>query len=98
MRWAGVLLALAACGAPRPVTHRVEIETFRFAPDTLRVEMGDTVVWTNHDLVPHTATAEAWDSGPIARDGTGRWVAARKGAQSYICAYHPTMHGVVIVQ
>jgi plastocyanin len=97
-----VLLALlaSACAAPRPTTHAVAIQGFRFAPDTVTVSAGDTVVWTNHDVVPHTATAAegAWDTGKIDATGSGHWVAGAAGTHRYVCAYHPTMQAVVVVR
>ena len=37
-----------------------------FHPEVLEVQRGDTVVWINRDIVPHTATAtrkSGWDTG-----------------------------------
>ena len=33
------------------------MQAVQFAPATLKVKRGDTVVWTNRDPFPHTATA-----------------------------------------
>lgn len=96
------VLALAAgCGAgvPRPATHQAEIRAFRFQPDTLRAAPGDTVVWTNHDVVPHTATLRgAWDTGQIAANESGHAVAGAAGTYDYVCAYHPNMRAVLVVR
>ena len=56
---------------------------------------GDTVVWVNGDLVPHTATATdgTWDSGSIAPGGTWTLVVAASGDGGYTCTFHPTMIG-----
>jgi plastocyanin len=61
--------------------------------------VGDTIVWTNHDLVPHTATAAGggWDTGALAQNATGQWIATA-GIHPYVCAYHPTMRGVIQVE
>ena len=69
-------------------------------PPVVTVRQGDTVVWVNKDLVPHTATAEgrAFDSAEIAASKTWRYVAARRGTFSYICTYHPTMKGTLVVK
>jgi plastocyanin len=95
-----LLLAIlvAGCAGRGPVTRRVEIQNFVFDPDTVRASLGDTIVWTNHDLVPHTATAQGiGDTGPMAQNASGRWVVSRKGTQAYVCIFHPTMHGVIQV-
>ena len=102
-RWGrlGGALALltAACAHPRPSSHAITIEAFRYQPDTVTVAVWDTLVWANHDVVPHTASAPGvGDTGPIAATGVGRWVATKKGTYPYICSFHPNMHGVVVVR
>ncbi|HEX2207443.1 MAG TPA: cupredoxin family copper-binding protein [Longimicrobium sp.] len=92
----------AACGGggARPAAHAVEIRGFRFVPDTVAAAPGDTVVWTNADVVPHTATASGggWDTGRIAASASGRVVIPRAGTYAYVCAYHPTMRGTLVVR
>jgi plastocyanin len=95
-------VGLAAAGAlPGPAaaaTHTVKIEGMQYAPATLTVRRGDTVVWENRDVVPHTATAKGtFDSGNIA---TGkRWSGAMKkvGRHDYVCTFHPGMKATVVV-
>jgi plastocyanin len=94
-------LLAAACGggaaAPAPRTQVVEIRGFGFSPARLSVMEGDTVVWRNSDILPHTATSgSAWDSGSIPAGGEWRWVATR-GDFPYICAFHPTMRAELVV-
>jgi plastocyanin len=95
-------LALAAgCGGggAGSTTHPVEIRAFRFAPDTVIAAPGDTVVWTNADVVPHTATAAGrWDTGEIRTSASGRMVAGEAGTYAYVCAYHPGMGATLIVR
>jgi plastocyanin len=43
----------------------VEIREFKFEPETLTVHEGDTVVWKNDEIVPHTATAVSTPSVTI---------------------------------
>lgn len=99
-RWGLAALAVAACaGSPPPRAHALDIRGFAFLPDTITVPVGDTLVWTNHDVVPHTATrAGEWDTGPVAASASGRWVATQPGTHDYICAFHPTMKGTVVVR
>ena len=94
---AAVVLAAAAAacadGGPAPVRHQVEIRAFVFSPDTLPAHPGDTVVFVNHDAVPHTATSAKWDTGEIPANGSKTVVIPADGAVPYHCAFHPTMHG-----
>ena len=55
---------------------------------------GDTVVWVNKDLIPHTATAgrRVRFEGAGGRDVTFATVKA-KGGTAYTCTFHPTMTG-----
>lgn len=97
-----LLLAAAACAEnpPHATRHEVRIENFRYLPDTLDVAVGDTIVWSNLDFVPHTATAEdrSWDSGSIGADSSAAVVMQHAGAYAYLCVFHPTMRGVVRVK
>jgi plastocyanin len=71
----------------------VEITAFVYRPAELGVAPGDTVVFTNRDPVPHTATAGdgLWDSGSIAKDASWRLVVPENGIGAYKCAFHPNM-------
>lgn len=71
---------------------------FAFEPDTVHAAAGDTVVWINRDMVPHTATSSAWDSGVVEKSAEWRTVVERAGAVSYLCTLHPAMKGVVLVR
>lgn len=94
------LLAAAWPEGTRPQRHVVEMRTLAYQPATLEVAVGDTVVWVNHDVVPHTATAAsgAWDSGLIPVGGSWRLVVRKKGEVPYSCTYHPTMKGKIVAR
>jgi plastocyanin len=92
---------LAACaGARAPAKHVVRIEGFVNTPAVIHVAAGDTVVWENADMVPHTATAGdgAFDSGSIGAGESWTWVAEGRGRHAYRCTFHPTMVGEVVVE
>lgn len=76
------------------------MEGLRFQPDGLNLRAGDTIVWVNKDMFPHTATstAGAFDSGPIAEGASWTYKVNLEGDLSYVCAYHPTMKGSLIVE
>jgi plastocyanin len=78
----------------------VEIRGMAFQPTVLEVAPGDTVVWINRDIVPHTATAGGrypWDTGILAQGDSGRYVPSRSGESAYSCTLHPTMQGKLTV-
>ena len=89
-------------GDPPPRRHVVEIRGMVFHPAVLTVAAGDTVVWINRDIVPHTATAAdsapPWDTGLIQQGREARYVPRRKGEAPYVCTLHPVMQGKLIIQ
>ena len=97
--WAGALLVLAASAPAIAETHTVVLDGMRFQPATLAVRRGDTVVWHNKDLVPHTATVKGgFDSGNIDSGKQWRWTVRGDGRIDYICTYHPAMKGSLTVR
>jgi len=88
-------------GSPRaaapPAVHRVTLHGTAFDPGVVAAAPGDTIVWRNADLVPHTVTARdgRWSSGNLPPDSTWRWVVAGRDSAPYFCTYHTTMHGTV---
>lgn len=96
--WAGAVLALslAAPGPARAETHTVVIDAMQFQPAALVVKRGDTIVWDNKDLVPHTATAAGrFDSGQIDPGKKWSWTVRDAGRIEYVCTYHPGMKASV---
>ena len=85
------LLTGAAPLARKPATVAVAIEGMRFSPAAVEVKAGDTVVWTNRDIVAHTVTAKAgaFDSKVIPPGGTYKFVARKIGDFAYACSLHP---------
>lgn len=91
---AGVL----AMGA-RPGARVVMISGFKFEPAVIHAHVGDTIVWSNRDVVPHTArTAKGWDTGDIPANATRRTVMRKRGEYSFDCAYHSNMKGRLVVR
>ncbi|NVB82566.1 MAG: hypothetical protein HOV81_29570 [Kofleriaceae bacterium] len=91
--WA--VLVLSGCDKHEPHTHHVAIRDMQFVPADLSVSVGDTIVWTNEDIVPHTVTAAGFDSTAIESKQQWRHVVAVTGDYSYVCSFHPTMHGTI---
>lgn len=83
----------AATGDRRPLDHVIVIEKFQFVSDAGPILPGDTVMWINRDIVPHTATAadESWDTGNIA-PGEQKAIRITAGlSPGYFCRFHPMM-------
>ncbi len=80
----------------------VNIASFKFLPDPIRVKKGGKVTWVNQDKAPHTAETGS-DVKPAF--GTERLELGdrksvtfdRPGKFSYYCVYHRFMTGTVKV-
>ena len=99
-----VLLALVSSFTPAPAaqkkspaTYNVAIKDFKFQPEKLEVEVDDTVIWTNEDIVPHIVTAEKFKSKSMDKGESWSLKVKQKGDFPYICRFHPTMKAELIV-
>ena len=83
----------AAAQSRAPATHTVVIESMSFQPAVLAIRAGDTVVWLNKDLFPHTATSETgvFDSTSVAAGQSWTHTFRTRGEIPYVCTLHPTM-------
>src|SRR5215212_5855168 len=102
-----IILALLPCSStgqvtskPKPVTHTVSIEGMQFQPAKLTVKPGDSIVWVNKDLFPHTVTAKAgvFDSRQIEPGKSWTYRSVKKGVFTYVCSLHPTMQAQLQVK
>jgi plastocyanin len=101
-----MVLALLFCSMGQgaatnnPATHTVTIEGMEFKASNLTVKAGDSIVWVNKDMFPHTVTAKAkaFDSHSIEPGKSWTFRAAAKGEFPYACALHPTMQGTLRVK
>ena len=76
-----------------PRRHLIEIHKLKFIPAELEAAPGDTIVWINRDIVPHTITAadKSWDSGTIKKSSQWQTVVRSEIPGAYFCRFHPTM-------
>ena len=81
--------------ASAATTHEVVIKNFKFSPDALDVNVGDTVVFKNLDGARHTATArdKTWDTGALRKSDTATIEITADMKTSYFCRFHPNMKG-----
>ncbi len=82
-----------AAGTTAREPHLIRIESFVYDPSALTIRAGDTVTWTNLDIVPHTVTAVdgSWDSGEIGPGESWSLIATESIVRDYFCVYHPGM-------
>jgi plastocyanin len=104
LRRYGVRLAVAAAlslylGGARADELKVTIDNFTFAPAELKVKVGDTVTWSNHDDIPHTVvSAGKFRSKALDTDDTFSFTFTAAGEYPYFCSLHPHMTGTIKVE
>jgi plastocyanin len=71
----------------------VAIQDYQFAPATLTVPVGTTVMWTNQGADMHTTTSDtgAWDSKTLAHGASFSFTFTKAGAFAYHCTFHSPM-------
>ena len=81
-------------------------EGYLYEPDTIQVNAGDTVTWTNTDDALHTVTSGSgtdenmgaeFDSGMMSTGKTFEHTFGAAGEFPYFCIIHPDMIGKVLV-
>ena len=101
--FAACLCMVSGAGTAQPAksaVHTVTIEAMKYSPERLTVHAGDTVVWINKDLFPHTVTdvSKRFDSHEIKPNASWRYVAKAHGQYAYVCTLHPSMKGALVVE
>ena len=101
-----VVALLVAVGLSWATRTPVSIVDFAFSPDTVRVNPGDSVIWTNNGTFMHTSTSgvngvwdSLWDSGDLTHGATFVHGFPINGTFNYFCRHHYLggMKGVVVV-
>ena len=95
---AALILPIGVIGARADET-KVTIDNFTFAPAELKVKVGDTVTWTNHDDIPHTVvSAGKFRSKAMDTDNSFSFTFTAAGDYKYFCSLHPHMTGMIKVE
>ena len=97
---------IATSGRPRAAraaasaSASVSIGDFFYDPETVTIDQGDTVTWTNEGTAAegHTVTGDGFDSGVIEEGASFSHQFAEAGTYDYICGIHPTMKGKIVVK
>jgi len=81
---------------------QIAYRNIAIAPDTLRVKVGSTIRWTNHDPVQHNVTSQGgpqrFASGNLADGATFEIKVSKPGVIHYLCTIHPaSMNGTIEV-
>ena len=76
----------------------VSISDFMFNAAEVHINVGGSVTWTNDDDQQHTATSSSnFDAGAIQPTESSTVEFPTAGTFTYVCSFHPFMHGTVVV-
>ncbi len=94
-------LAFEGCGGGGdPGANEVFMQAIAFNPMEITIQAGESVTWTNQDIVPHTATSgnpgdgdlgAIFRSALLGQGGTFTHTFNDEGEFVYFCEVHPAM-------
>ncbi len=88
-------------GTPVSIVRQAStLTTTAYAPSPISIAAGETITWTNNDVVEHTSTGDdaSWNSGTIAPGAHFSRMFPSAGTFVYHCTIHPGMVGTVTVR
>jgi plastocyanin len=97
------LASAAVAGAAQAATVTVQMGDNTFTPDSVTVNVGDTVTWNHVGNNPHDVTADNGAFSSPRRMANGQsfsWTATAPGTFTYTCTIHAArgMKGTIVVQ
>jgi plastocyanin len=83
-----------------PAAAEIQMTGIHYRSDTVTVNAGQAVRWTNADPLLHTVTFDdgSGTSADIPQNGSFTFKFDRPGTYPYHCNQHPFMKGVVVVK
>lgn len=92
------LLVILALRTAHAAVIQIKMAQIAFAPAQVSAHVGDTIEWTNDDIVAHTATARNgdWDL-MVQPKGKASVTVKSAGTIEYYCRVHPNMVGSILV-
>jgi plastocyanin len=80
-------------------TVKVAIDKVAYAPVNISARVGDTIEWSNADLVAHTATARDKSFDLMIFPNKKQTLTVKKAGEfDYYCKFHPNMTGHISVK
>jgi len=86
-------------GEPIATTEVTMVKSYRFDPETIEIEAGQTVTWTNEDNFTHTVEVEGEEDHRVGQGESVEITFDEPGTYEYVCTLHSQdMDGTVIVK
>jgi plastocyanin len=96
-----IILAMAVVmltGTVAASTSQVLIKDFKFQPQQITINKGDSIVWTHPGTASHTVKFSDSESPVLKNGGSYSKMFSQAGTFNYECGVHPYMKGTVIVK
>ena len=95
----GALLLAGSAAVAAPHTYTIVISQLKFGTIPKMLHRGDVILWVNHDILRHSATANdhSFDVD-LAAGAERRTIMKKKGQIPFFCRFHPGMRGVLQVR
>lgn len=78
----------------------VGMKDIKFVPEEITAKVGQKIVWTNNEDVPHNVTATDgadFASDTLDKDETFEYTPEKAGTIKYVCTIHPGQNGQITV-
>jgi plastocyanin len=95
-----IALLLGAMAVPASAaTIQITMQDLVIAPAEVSARVGDTIEWSNIDLVAHTSTARDKSFDLMVMPNKKQTLTVKKaGTVEYYCRYHPNMKAVLRIE
>lgn len=90
----------AAQPVVKPGVQNVQISNFAYFPNSIKVNLGTKVIWTNKDGVAHDVTSDTnlFKSRLLKQGEAFEYTFTKPGTYPYHCSPHPWMTAKIIVE
>ena len=102
---AAVALVATGCAGSRASSEPVDttgvemVKSYRFEPEVIVINAGDTVTWTNDDNFTHTVQVDGQEDHKVGQGESVEISFDEAGTYDYVCTLHSQdMDGTVIVK
>jgi plastocyanin len=78
----------------------VSMKDIKFVPETITAKVGQKIVWTNGEAIPHNVTAKSgadFESENLNQDETFEYTPTKAGTIDYVCTIHSGQNGSITV-
>lgn len=78
----------------------VGIKDIKFVPEEIEAKVGQKIVWTNNESIPHNVTATEnadFASDTLQKDDTFEYTPEKTGTIKYVCTIHAGQNGQITV-